>query len=155
MDKLHDLVLDVSLNATAEERAVIMALRSQGEMVAQTGITGSQFDSWATEIAEFEEKGLAQIEAVAADLAEAGLPRDWSVRYSYDVTRNTDPALAGQLQAEALELGQVTPDDIAGPLSAAHEQLENTVRANLENIAAGSRGDLDWVQERRASIEPD
>ncbi len=153
MDKIQNIVLDVSINATPEEIAVIQALRVQGETVAGSGLSGTQFDDWASEIAGFEEKGLAEIEAVAADLAEAGLPRSWSVAYSYDVTR--EPEMAYDLLSEALELGQVSLDDITGPLNAAHEQLEITVRASLEKIAAGSEGDFDWSHERSASIDFD
>lgn len=151
MGKIQSIVLDASINASAEEIAIIQALRSQGETVAvSSGMSGVQFDGWATDIADFEEKGMAQIEAVAADLAEAGLPRSWSVQYSYDVARK--PELAIDLQAEALELQQISVGDVAGPLSMAHERLENTVLADLEKIAAGSQGQFDQDITRSATI---
>lgn len=151
VDKLQDMVLEVSMNASPEEIAIIQALRAQGESMSHaTQLTGEQFDAWAVEIADFDTKGLAQIEAVAADLAEAGLPRNWSVHYSYDVAR--EPELADDLLFEALEMGQIDGGQLAGPLMLAHEKLEDGVMASLDRIAAGARGEFDSHLERSASI---
>jgi hypothetical protein len=149
MGQIHEMALDAAIRHADLDVTEIRAIRDQGLRLAESDMTGSQFDAWATEITTFEDRALREIQEVTAELEAAGLGGEDGQSFTFEYTLS--PTGYSPVAQKML----FTDPEKTEHLHAAAERLEETVVASIGRIQSGMEGDFSWVQEREVSLALD
>lgn len=149
MGRIHEMALDAAIRHADRDVEDIRALKEQGVRLAQSGMTGEQFDAWASEITMFEANAFDEIQAVAAELEAAGVGgkdgASFTLEYTLSPTGYSPTALKTLF----------TNPEMTQALHDASDRLEETVVSKIARINAGKDGDFSWVPERSAALALD
>jgi hypothetical protein len=146
--KMARLVFDVAMESGLDRLGEMKQLHAQGQHLVETGrINGEQLEAWTGEIVDFASNGMAEIEAVSQELAEAGIDDLQSQTFAYSYMQ----AFAGGDPRASLDQRAEVPPAM---LEAA-DRLEEGVVKQMNNILAGKDGDFSWIVEQRADLQLD
>lgn len=145
--KMARLVFEVAMDSGLDRLGEMKQLHAQGQQMVETGrINGEQLEAWASEIVDFSQNGMAEIEAVSQELAEAGVPDFTSATFAYGYMQAFS---GGDAKAALAEQADVPP-----AMLAAAERLEAGAIAQMGRIRDGMAGEFSWVAVKRTEVEP-
>jgi hypothetical protein len=145
--KMARLVFDVAMESGLDRLGDMQQLHAQGQQLVETGqINVEQLEAWTGEIVDFAANGMAEIEAVSQELAEAGVPDFTSATFAYGYMQAFS---GGDAKAALAEQADVPPAVLA-----AAERLEAGAVAQMGRIRDGMAGEFSWVAEKRTEVEP-
>lgn len=145
--KMARLVFEVAMDTHVNNLGELRQLHAQGQQMVEAGqINAEQLEAWAGEIVDFSQNGMAEIEAVSQELAEADIPDFTSATFAYSYMQ----AFAGGDSKATLAEQADVPQEVL----AAADRLENGVVAQMANINAGKNGDFGWMVNPDAQMQP-